>query len=414
MAVKPEKKAERGRLAIHGGKPIQKKPPQQKVLIEDKDIKAVVKVMESGFLTALSNPVVGEFERKFAEYCGVKYGIAVNSGTAALHVALAALDVGPGDEVIVPPYTFIATASAVLQQNAVPVFADVDPTTLNIDPAEIEKKITRRTKAIIPVHIFGLPADMKEINKIAKKRGIPVIEDACQAHGATIKGKRVGGFGKMACFSFQESKNLTTGEGGMIVTDDKKLAEKCRIIKHIGMAARYEYVTLGYNYRLPAMSAALGLAHLKKLDAFNDHRRNMAEYYSDNLNDLPLELVNEPTGFRSAHHLFPIKLAPHLTDSLEKSYEIYCALAAENVPIWWVYPRPLYQIEFLQERKAYTKECPFVCKNRNKPHSYKKVKCPVTEDVTMRTFVLITAPCYGESVARDTVRALKKVLPHFE
>lgn len=414
VAVKSGIKQRKSNLAIHGGKPVRKKLPQQRVLVDEKDIKAVGKVLKSGLLTALSNPVVDEFEKKFAEYCGAKYGVAVNSGTAALHVALAALDVGPGDEVIVPPYTFIATASAVLQQNAVPVFADVDPSTLNIDPAEIEKKITRRTKAIIPVHIFGLPANMKEINRIARKRGIPVIEDACQAHGATIDGKRAGSFGKLACFSFQESKNLATGEGGMIVANDRKLAEKCRVIKHIGMAARYEYVTLGYNYRLPAVSAALGLAHLKKLNAFNRHRRTMAEYYRKNLKGLPLELVDEPKGYRSANHLFPIKLAPRLTDSLEKSFEIYCALAAENIPIWWVYPKPLYQVEFLQQRKAYTKECPFVCKNRNKSYSYKKVKCPVAEDVTMRTFVLITAPCYGETVARDTIKALRKVLPYFD
>ncbi|HPI78091.1 MAG TPA: aminotransferase class I/II-fold pyridoxal phosphate-dependent enzyme, partial [bacterium] len=205
-------------LAINGGPPVRKKTPPQKMLVDDAEARAVAAVLKSGRLTSLSNNAVERFEKAFADYCGTKHCVAVNSGTAALHVALAAAGAGPGDEVIAPPYTFIATVSAIIQQNAVPVFADIDRDTLNIDPARVEEKITRRTKAVVPVHLFGLPADMDMITAIAKRRGIMVIEDACQAHGALYKGRKVGSMGDMACFSFQESKNMAAGEGGAIVT----------------------------------------------------------------------------------------------------------------------------------------------------------------------------------------------------
>ena len=413
MAVK-RRTVEETLPAAAGGLPVRKKMPVQRVMTDESEIGNVTKVIKSGFMTALTNPVVEEFEREFAKYIGTKYAVAVNSGTAALHVALAALDVGPGDEVIVPPYTFIATASAVLQQNAVPVFADIDPKTLNIDPKEIEKKITGRTKAIIPVHLFGLPAEMRAVRKLAKKHGIAVIEDACQSHGAIYHGNKVGTFGDMACFSFQESKNMMTGEGGIVVTNNKKLADKCRVIKHIGMAAKYVYVALGYNYRMTAMAAAVGLAQLRKLDGFNAHRRRMADYYRKNLADVPVGLIEEPEGLKSANHIFPVVLPGRIAADREKTAEIYKALAAENVPIWWVYPMPIYNVEFFRERKAYTRGCPFECPHREKPYVYKNNECPVAEDISSRTLVLVTAPCYGLSVAADTVKALKKVIRYYD
>jgi dTDP-4-amino-4,6-dideoxygalactose transaminase len=334
--------------------------------------------------------------------------VAVNSGTAALHVALAAADVGPGDEVIAPPYTFIATVSAIIQQNAIPVFADIDRETLNIDPARVEERITRRTKAVVPVHLFGLPADMDRITAIAKLRGITVIEDACQAHGAVYKGRKAGSMGDMACFSFQESKNMAAGEGGAIVTNDSALAEKCRIIRHIGMAAKYEYVALGYNYRMPAMSAAVALAQLGKLNAFNAHRARMADYYRKRLAGLPVKTYDPPPGVVSANHLFPVTLP---TSGIEHTFEIYKALAAENVPVWWVYPRPLNSVDFIKNKRAYPKGCPFDC-----PHAAPSKSgggCPVADELSARTLVLVTAPCYGEAVARDTVKAIRKVLSEY-
>lgn len=401
-------------LAINGGKPVRARMPAQKAMTGEDEIRAVTRVLKSGNLTSLSSNIVEEFERAFAAYCGVKHGIAVNSGTAALHVALAALDIGPGDEVIVPPYTFIATASAVLQQNAVPVFADIDPATLNLYPADVSRRITPRTRAIVPVHLFGLPADMAGINRVARKHGLPVVEDACQSHGAEYRDKKTGAFGALACFSFQESKNMATGEGGMVVTNSDKLAERCRIIRHIGMKARYQYVTLGYNYRLPAMSAAVGLAQLKKLDAFNAHRRGMAEYYRAHLADTQLAFIDEPVNTQSSWHLFPVVFPKSIVPDGRAMAAICNALLAENVPAWWVYPEPIYKVEFMKKREAYKRGCPFTCPYRGEDFAYKDNECPTAQDLAARTLVLPTAPCFAESVARDTVRAIRKVLKALE
>jgi dTDP-4-amino-4,6-dideoxygalactose transaminase len=397
--------------AFLGGKPISNRMPEQKVMVDEREEKEVLKALRSGHLNALTNDVVAEFERRFAAYSGAEYGIAVNSGTAALHAALAALDVGPGDEVIVPPYTFIATASAVLQQNAAPVFADIDPETLNMSPEAFENAITKRTRAVIPVHLFGMPADMDAINKIARKHKIAVIEDACQAHGAVYKGKKVGALGLMSCFSFQESKNMAMGEGGIVLTNDRKLAERARIVRHIGMRKKYEYITLGYNYRLPALSAAVGIAQLKKLDAFNRHRRRMSEIYRENLQGLPASFISEPRGIQSSYHLFPVLLDSRFK---RKTNDIVEALSEENVPVWWVYPEPIYNVPFFQKREAYKLECPFACPHRGEVYKYKKGLCPNAEDIARRTIVLPTAPCYPESVARATAKAIRKVLPYFD
>jgi perosamine synthetase len=398
-------------LAINGGKPALNKMPVQKIVMDESEYGEVLKVLKSGHLNALTNDVVAGFEQKFAKWCGANHGIAVNSGTAALHVALAALGVGPGDEVIVPPYTFIATISAVLQQNAVPVFADIDPATLNMDPAAFEKKITPRTRAVIPVHLFGMPADMDAINRIARKHKIAVIEDACQAHGAIYKGKKVGTLGLMACFSFQESKNMATGEGGIVLTNSDKHDAQARIVRHIGMRNKYEYITLGYNYRLPALSAAVGIAQLKKLEAFNRHRARMADIYREELAGLPLQFIAEPEGCRSANHLCPVVLAPEFKRRMN---EIVVALLAENAPAWWVYPEPIYNVPFMKKREAYKNECPFACPLGGKKYVYRQNECPNAEDIAARTLVLPTAPCYSESTARGVSKAMWKVLSHFD
>lgn len=403
-------KTEKSQLAFYGGKPVRKSAPAQTVVCGDREAAAVARVLKTGRISALTNDVVERFERDFADYCGVKHAVAVNSGTAALHVALAALDIGPGDEVIVPPYTFIATASAVMQQNAVPVFADIDPETLNINASEIEKKITTSTKAIIPVHLFGLPADMKAINRVARARKIPVIEDACQSHGATFGGAKVGGLGVMGCFSFQESKNITAGEGGAIVTNSAALAKKCRIIRHIGMAKKYQYVSLGYNYRMHALGAAFAGAQLEKLDSFNAHRREMAAIYRERLAGLPLRMIEEQAGCVSANHLFPVILDPDIVRRGGGMKKICAMIAAENVPVSWVYPEPLYNVEYIRDKKAHGKKCPFDCPHRSAPAEYAANSCPQAEDIAGRTATLFTAPCFSKAVAADSARALEKVL----
>ncbi|TFF90171.1 MAG: DegT/DnrJ/EryC1/StrS family aminotransferase, partial [Promethearchaeota archaeon] len=233
--------------------------------LSNEEQEAVLRVMESQMLTLLHGTYVKQFEDDFADYIGVKHAIGVNTGTAALHLAIAALDIGPGDEVIVPPFTFIATASSVLHNNAIPIFADINPKSYTLDPESVREKITDRTKAIIPVHLAGISTDMDALTDLAKEYNLKIIEDAAQSIGTQWRGKKVGSLGTIGCFSFYPSKNITTGEGGMITTDNDKLAEQCRLIRHHGEPSWYVYNRLGYNYRMTEIQGAIGGIQLKRL-----------------------------------------------------------------------------------------------------------------------------------------------------
>jgi perosamine synthetase len=230
-----------------------------------------------------------QFEEKFAEFCQVKHAVACCNGTVAVHLALLAMGVGAGDEVLVPTLTFIATANAVTYCGARPVFVDSEPKTWNIDPAQLEKKITSRTKGIIVVHLYGHPADMDPIMTLARKHGLFVIEDAAEAHGAVYKGRRVGGIGDLATFSFYGNKIITTGEGGMVTTNDDTLAQRVRQLKGQGMdpQRRYWFPIIGYNYRMTNLAAAIGLAQLEKIDWHLARHREIAKWYVEHLQHLP-------------------------------------------------------------------------------------------------------------------------------
>ena len=248
----------------------------------------VMKVLQSGYLTnkAGQGPMVQEFEKRFSKYIGCKHSIAINSGTSALHALLLALDLKSNDEVIIPSFTFVATASMILHVHAKPVFVDVDPKIFTMDPNKLEKLINKNTKAIIPVHLFGHPADMKPIINLAQEKDIFVIEDACQAHGAEYQGKKVGNISNAACFSFYPSKNMTTGEGGMITTNNNEIAEKIRIIINHGEKTVYNTIRLGHNFRMPEISGAIGKVQIKKLPDFIEKRTKNADYLTSNLNDI--------------------------------------------------------------------------------------------------------------------------------
>lgn len=227
-------------------------------------------------------PPTLQFEREFAAYCGVKHCITVNSGTSALHLAMRCLDIGPGDEVITVPFTFIATAWAISYVGARPVFVDIDPARRTLDPRQLEAAITPRTKAIMPVHLFGMPAEMDAINAIAAKHGLPVVEDAAQAHGARFKGKGVGQFGCLAAFSFYPGKNLGAyGEGGALVTNDDGFAARARSLREHGSRERYYHDEIGYNYRMDSFQGAVLGIKLKRLDAWNAARRERAQRYDE-------------------------------------------------------------------------------------------------------------------------------------
>jgi perosamine synthetase len=262
--------------------------PVTDVAFTGNELAYVTECIETGWVSSLGK-YVKEFEERFAAYCGAKHGIAVSNGTTALHLALAVLGIGPGDEVIVPTLTFIATANAVAYTGAQPVFVDSEPRTWNLDPAKIEAKITSRTKAIIPVHIYGHPADMDPILEIARRRHLLVIEDAAEAHGALYKGKRVGALADMSCFSFYGNKIITTGEGGMILTDNPVWDERARVLRDHGMSKtkRYWHPEVGYNYRLTNMQAALGVAQLEQIDRIIAAKRGNAALYNRLLKDVP-------------------------------------------------------------------------------------------------------------------------------
>ncbi|MBC8031980.1 MAG: DegT/DnrJ/EryC1/StrS family aminotransferase [Pyrinomonadaceae bacterium] len=252
-------------------------------------------------------PQVEAFEAEFADYCQTRFACAVNSGTSALHLALLAAGVGPGDEVITVSYTFVATAAAIRYTGAQPVFVDIDPRTCNIDPSQIESAITSRTKVIMPVHLHGSCADMDRIMEVARRHNLIVIEDAAQAHGAKYRGRRAGSMGHLACFSFYPGKNLGAyGEAGAVVTSDERHATLIRQLRDHGQNEKYHHERLGYNYRMEAIQGAVLKVKLKYLDDWNDARRRHAETYRHELRNADVRLLEETEGSNSVHHIFPV------------------------------------------------------------------------------------------------------------
>lgn len=314
--------------------------------IGEAEEQAVLEVLRSGMLA--QGPKVAEFEQAFAQYIGVKHAIATSSGTTALHLALLAAGVGEGDEVITTPFTFIATANAILYVGAKPVFVDIDALTYNINPAMVEMAMTARTRAILPVHLYGLPANMVEIENIAKRHDLLVIEDACQAHGATISGRKVGSFGNAACFSFYPTKNMTTGEGGMITTDCDDIAEAAQILRNHGMRWRYYHETLGYNFRMTDIAAAIGLVQLGRLDEFNRARQANAAFLTARLNKANgIRPPYVPFGYRHVFHQYTVWLDEEINRD-----EIRERLKEAGIGSEVYYPVPIHQQSYFVEESG--------------------------------------------------------------
>lgn len=274
--------------------------PIAKPWLGEEEKKAVADVIDSGIIA--EGPKVAEFENAFAEYIGVKYAVATSSGTTALHLALIAAGIKTSDEVIVPSFSFIASANTVLFCQAKPVFVDIEDETYNIDAGKLDDAITGKTKAVVPVHLYGHPAEMKAVKDIAQDRGIAIIEDACQAHGAEILGSKVGSIGDAGCFSFYPTKNMTTGEGGIITTNNKEIADKARILRQHGCEKRYHHHLLGFNYRMTDIAAAIGLTQLIKLDGFNEKRNENARYLTEKIRDI--SWIKTPTALKGCKHVF--------------------------------------------------------------------------------------------------------------
>lgn len=264
-------------------------------------------VLDSGQLA--QGPVVEAFENEFASWCGVKHAVAVNSGTAALHLVMLAHGIGNGDEVITTPFTFVASANAALFVGARPVLVDIEPVTFCLDPDRIEAAITPRTKAIMPVDLYGHPAQIPEIREIADRHGLVLIEDACQAHGAAIGPRKAGALGATATFSFYPTKNMTTAEGGMVTTDDDAIAEQVTLLRQHGAAHRYVHDQLGFNFRMTDIAAAIGRAQLAKLDRFNERRRRNASVLDEGLAGIAgVTTPRERRGYRHVYHQYTVRI----------------------------------------------------------------------------------------------------------
>jgi len=305
--------------------------PLSKPLIGEEEKQAVMKVLDSGMLA--QGPVTEAFEKAFAQFVGVPHAVAVSNGTAALHVALLAHGIGAGDEVLTSSFSFIASGNSVLYTGARPVFADIDPVSYNLDPALIEKALTPKTKAIMAVHLFGNPMDMDALTDICKRKGLLLIEDACQSHGAMFKGTQVGAFGTGA-YSFYPTKNMTSGEGGMITFSDEKVAKRARMIRNHGMQERYKHEMLGFNLRMTDLHAAVGNAQLKKLTERNNLRRKHAAYLTANLKH-----VVTPVEHQHGHHVFhqyTVRVKGDRDAALKH-------LQGLGVGVGVYYPRPIHQ-----------------------------------------------------------------------
>lgn len=316
-------------------------------VIGDQEKQGVLEVLDSGMLAQGSK--VAALEEAFADYCGVEHAVATSSGTTALHVALLANEIGEGDEVITSPFTFIASANSILFTGARPVFVDIDPVTFNLDPDLVEAAITPRTKAIMPVHLFGLPAEMDPLMALAEEHNLAVIEDACQAHGAAYEGKRAGSFGT-GCFSFYPTKNMTTGEGGMITTNDEGLAEECRVIRQHGMRRRYYHDDLGYNFRMTDVHAAIGLGQLEKLEQFNEARIANAAYFSQHLEGVTAPAV--PDDCRHVFHQYTIRVPDGRRDALREH------LKDNGVGTGIYYPVPIHKQTYYTQELGYDVSLP--------------------------------------------------------
>lgn len=361
--------------------------PIAKPIITGEEKRRVMEVLESGQLVA--GRVVHEFEQAFGAYLGAAHGVATSSGTAALMVALEAAGITPGAGVITTPFSFVATAGAILHRGARPVFVDIDPRTYNLDPQAVAAAIaeTPDVQAILPVHLYGLPCRMDALMRVARAHSLLVVEDAAQAHGAVCSGRRVGTFGTAGIFSFYPSKNLTTGEGGMVVTGDAGLAERARLLVHCGQTGEYVYEALGYNFRMTEIAGALGTAQLTHLDEWIARRRRNAARLSAGLADLDwLVLPHEPRGCVHVYHQYTIRV-PRRRDRLRRH------LDAHGIVSRVYYPQPIHHSPLFRRL------------------GYGGVRCPEAERASQEVLSLPVHPALREDEIDRIIQAVRRFDP---
>ncbi len=365
-------------LAIRGGKreiPIDvtfysiNEPPML-----PEDMEAAIEVIKTGQYQGHPGAHEGSaLQEEWAAYVGTRYCISLNSGTAALHAAVAAAGVGPGDEVITSPITFLTSATSAMYQNGIPVFADIDPVTYNLSPASVERAVSEKTKAIVAVHIFGLPADMDEVNAIAQKHDLVVIEDACQAHGAVYRGRKTGALGDLGAFSLERSKGLTSGgDGGLLTTDSEELAQKAEMVGRFGEILKkgqkrdYNAYTLGWMYRMDEVMAAVARSRLRRLDVDNAIRRENCEYLTSQLKDIPGVIPPvAPHDRTHVYYLYPVRFDPRAAGVNVPARlfreKVEAALRAEGAAIGQWLVRPLFESSLFAQRNPYGKGYPWAC-----------------------------------------------------
>jgi len=394
-------------LAIYGGPrtvPEGLKVRWPQITQEDKD--AVLAVLERGVLSGVHGPEVTALEAEWATFTGSRHALAFNSGTAALHSALFAAGVGPGDEVITSTFSFSGSFQPILQQNAIPVFVDIDPHTYNLDPGQIEEKITDRTRVLMPVHIHGLPADMDEILALAEKYGLVVVEDACQAHGATHKDRMAGTLGHMGCFSLNVTKNLSGGEGGFLITDNEAYAERAKMIRTFGEVIGeekakirpYDSHVIGWNYRTQELPAAFARSQLKRLPYYNAIARCNGEYLSRELGKIEgLLPPYVPPDRTSIYHKYRLRFDPETLGltmpAIEFRDRLLAALEAEGVEVtlWHLAPMTSFPI-FQRLDEGYGKGCPWSCPYYGREIHYNPEAYPEAIRLLETSLVVNTEP----------------------
>jgi dTDP-4-amino-4,6-dideoxygalactose transaminase len=400
------------KLAVDGGKAVRTKPFPPLKKVGDEELEELRKVIESGNL--FRGPKVKEFEERFAELYGVKRAVSSTSGTAAIHVAMAMLNLNPGNEVITGPITDIGTVIPILAQNAIPIFADILPDTFNLDPEDVERKITPKTKAIIAVHLFGNPSDMEGLLRVARKHGIALVEDCAQAHLASYKGRLLGTIGDIGCFSFQQSKHMITGDGGMTITDDDEYGDRGAIFVDKGWerwaSGPRHYAMFGMNYRMTELQAAVGIAQIRRVKWVTDTRNRLGDMLSEMISDVggikPQKVLD---GCRCVYWYYGMVVeedAPFTAGQFAK------ALSAEGIPAGAHYiGKPIFLChEAVRKGKIYgDSDCPFGCKHTSAKVEYVEGLCPVAESVLSRLVTMSIHEFMSEEDIRDIARAVRKV-----
>lgn len=360
--------------------------------IGEEEITSVTDALRKGEISGSFGGYIPAFEDGFAKYCGVKYGIATTSGTTALELAVAAAGVKPGDEVLMNACTNIATALAVYRNQGVTVPVDSENTTWNLDLDKLESLITPKTKAIIPVHIYGHPVDMDRLMKIAKKHNLIVIEDGAEAHGAEVRGRRVGSFGEMSCFSFYANKIITTGEGGMVVTNNEALAKKLKLLRNLAFTnPRFRHEVAGYNFRMTGLQAALGVAQLKKVDRVVENRRHLAAMYNQHLASIPeIQLPAEEPWAKNVYWMYSVVFRPTGKQTRDDLTQYLYANGIETRTMFC----PMNMQPFLQEQPQY----------------YRDAACPVAENLWINGFYLPSSARVTESDVRRIAGLIREFL----